>query len=147
MKYFVFDEFVKSDTANKLNIDNTPKDDTIIENINEVMEVMDIIREKWTVYCKEHNYKKPQIIVNSGYRCETLNKAVGGSKTSSHRFGSAVDYEAQNGHNTELYKVTQDTLYNEGIKFDQLIDENNMSWIHLGLKGKNNERRMQIKKL
>lgn len=146
-KYFKFEEFTKSATAKRLGIDNTPKDETIINNINEVMEVMDKIRIYWTKYCEDKGYKHPQIVVNSGYRCEALNKAINGAKRSAHKIGAACDFEAINGRNNELYKVTQEVLFNEGIRFDQLIDEYNMSWIHLGLKTINNEQRSQIKKI
>ena len=50
-KYFVYSEFIKSETAKKLNIDNTPKEEYIQDNILEMMRVMDKIRERWTDYC------------------------------------------------------------------------------------------------
>lgn len=146
-KYFTYSEFIKSSTAKRLGIDNTPPTEEIQDNIIELMRVMDIIREKWTVYCKDNCLPNPQIIITSGYRCEALNKAVKGSQTSSHKIGSAADFKARNGQNSALFKVTQETLYNENIPFDQLIDENNCAWIHLGLKNRNNGRRGQVKAL
>lgn len=145
-KYFTVYEFIKSDTAKKLNIDNTPNEEQM-DNILELMRVMDKIRERWTDYCEQNYLQSPEIIVNSGYRCNDLNEAVGGSETSAHRIGSACDFEAKNGHNSDLFKVVQQTLYDEGIMWDQLIDENDGAWIHLGLKNRNGIRRMQIKSL
>ena len=80
-KYFTYYEFIKSDTANRLKIDNTPTSPTVQNNILEMMKVMDKIRENWTQYCKENYLGSAAIIVNSGYRSEALNKAVNGSKT------------------------------------------------------------------
>lgn len=146
-KYFVYSEFVRSSTAERLGIDNNPQEEYIQDNIIEMMRVMDKIRERWTYYCKDNCLQDPAIIVNSGYRCDALNEAVGGSKTSSHKIGSACDFEARNGRNSDLFKVAQQTLYDEGIPFDQLIDEHGGDWIHLGLKNRNGERRGQVKAL
>ena len=136
-KYFVYSEFIKSDTAKRLNIDNTPTEEYIQDNILELMKVMDVIRERWTSYCEENHLSKPQIIVNSGYRCEALNKAVGGSKTSAHRIGSAVDFEAQNGRNGELFNLIVNMIEKGEIKCSQLIwekgDKQNPDWIHFAL--------------
>lgn len=143
-KYFTYSEFIKSETAKKLNIDNTPTDEHIQDNILSLMRVMDKIRERWTDYCKENYLGNPAIIVNSGYRCEALNKALKGSKTSAHRIGAAVDFEAKNGRNKDLFGIVQEVLKECQISFDQLIDEYDFSWIHLGLKNCSGEQRKQI---
>lgn len=80
-KYFKVEEFLRSETADKLGIDNTPIDETIIDNINYSLERLNEIRE---------NYGKP-IIISSGYRCQALNEAVGGVKDSGHTKGLCVD--------------------------------------------------------
>lgn len=143
-KYFSYYEFIKSDTATKLGIDNTPTSERIQNNILKLMRVMDKIRTEWTEYCKEHCLGTAAIIVNSGYRCPALNKALNGSKTSAHMIGAAVDFEALNGHNKELFEVTKKVLKENEIPFDQLLDEYNLSWIHLGIKNKSGETRGQI---
>ena len=143
-KYFSYYEFVKSNTARKLGIDNTPTDEHIQDNILEVMGVMDKVREKWTDYCNENCLQNPQIIITSGYRCNALNKAVSGSKTSAHRIGAATDFKAKNGQNKALFKVVQEVLNEQQIDFDQLIDEYDFSWLHLGLKNCSGQRRKQV---
>lgn len=145
-RYFTPYEFIKSDTANRLKIDNTPTPQ-VMDNIIQVMRVMDVIREEWTSYCKENYLGSPAIIVNSGYRSEALNKAVNGSKTSAHKIGSACDFEALNGQNKALFEVTKKTLLDNNIPFDQLLDEWNWSWIHLGLKNLQGLQRRQIKSM
>ena len=145
-KYFTPYEFIKSDTANRLKIDNTPTPQ-VMDNIIQVMRVMDVIRENWTQYCKENYLGSPAIIVNSGYRSEALNKAVNCSKTYAHKIGEACDFEALNGQNKALFEVTKKTLLDNNIPFDQLLDEWNWSWIHLGLKNLQGLQRRQIKSM
>lgn len=134
-KYFVFSEFTKSDTAKRLKIDNTPSEEHA-DNVIEMMRMMDKIRERWTHYCKENYLTKPQIIVNSGYRSEALNTAIKGSKTSQHKTGSAVDFEAKNGQNKALFEVILKMIEDGEIRCSQLIwekgDDENPDWIHIG---------------
>lgn len=135
--FFTYYEFIKSETATKLGIDNTPTDDTIQDNILELMRIMDKIREKWTEYCTLNCLPNPEIIITSGYRCNALNKAVGGSKTSAHRIGAACDFEANNGHNGELFNLIVNMIEKGEIKCSQLIwekgDKQNPDWIHFAL--------------
>ena len=146
-KWFTYGEFIKSDTAKKLNIDNTPTEEYIQDNIINLMRIMDKIRERWTDYCEDNCLQNPQIIINSGYRCEELNKAVKGSKTSAHKIGAACDFEALNGRNKELFEVVQNTLKEYEIPFDQLINENDYEWIHLGIVNMLGLSRKEVKSL
>jgi hypothetical protein len=71
-------------------------------------------------------YGKP-IIVNSGYRCEALNKAIGGAKSSQHMLGEAADITVgSKEENEKLFDYIKDNL-----EFDQLINESNFSWVHV----------------
>lgn len=142
-EYFNLFEFTRSGKAKELGIDNTPSEQEV-DNIIEVMRVMDKIRGRWTAYCNGNCIFKPQIIVTSGYRCEALNEAVGGSKTSAHKIGSAVDFKAANGHNKELFEVCRDVLIEEGIPFEELINERDYSWIHLALRDLEGNQRREI---
>lgn len=77
MKYFTIEELCESETAEELGIDNTPTDQ-VKENLTFFTEkILDPLRESWG----------SAIVVNSGYRCPELNKAVGGSETSVHPLG------------------------------------------------------------
>ena len=73
-QYFKVEELLRSETAERYGIDNTPTDDDIIDNINYTIRRLDEIRE---------GYGKP-IIINSGYRCPELNRKVGGVSSSFH---------------------------------------------------------------
>lgn len=138
-KYFKFEEFIKSDTAERLGIDNEPTDETVIDNIHILISVMDLIREEWSIYCEKNGMQHPQIIVNSGYRSEPLNKAVKGSPTSNHKKGTAVDFRAKNWDNKALWEVVLYTLKKYNIEWNQLIDECRLTWIHLDIGGNKKE--------
>ena len=118
MKYFTIEEMIKSSTATAKRIDNTPNQ-TVIDSLTKLIEaVLDPLRE-W--------YGKP-IRVNSGYRCEALNKAVGSkAKNSQHLYGEAADITAgSKTENEKLFNYIKDNL-----PFDQLINESNFSWVHV----------------
>jgi hypothetical protein len=137
MKYFTIKELCYSDTAKLHKIDNTPTEE-IINNLTEFTDnVLDVIREAWGSAIK----------VNSGYRCEKLNKKVGGSKTSSHKYGFAVDLKPVNGLINDFFEFVKTYLIENGIAFDQLIDEysGNSHWVHIGYKNSQGEQRKQIK--
>lgn len=137
-KYFTFNELTRSDTANRLKIDNEPKEEATKDNIKELMLFLDGVREGWTEECKDKGYGDPAIMVNSGYRSEALNKAVKGSKTSEHMLGTAADIEPKNGRNKEFFEWMK--TYVADKQFSQLIneypDKNNCpSWIHISIRG------------
>lgn len=118
MKYFTIEEMIKSSTATAKRIDNTPNQ-TVIDSLTKLIEaVLDPLRE-W--------YGKP-IRVNSGYRCEALNEAVGSkTKKSQHLYGEAADITVGTKKgNKKLFEYIKDNL-----PFDQLINESNFSWVHV----------------
>lgn len=117
MKYFTIEEMTESSTAKANGIDNTPSDEEIAKLQKLIEAVLDPLRE-W--------YGKP-IRVNSGFRCEALNEAVGGSDTSQHRLGEAADITVGTKKgNKKLFEYIKDNL-----PFDQLINESNFSWVHV----------------
>lgn len=80
------------------------------------------------------HYGKP-VVVHSGFRCYELNKAVGGSATSQHMIGEAVDFHVEG----VTLEETFNWLWKEpGIPFGQLIDERRGDgrWLHIGMGGK-----------
>ena len=131
MKFFTVSESVRSETADKKGIDNRlPKD--LLPNVQALVNnVLDPLREA---------YGKP-IIVTSGYRCEALNKAVGGSKTSDHMKGCAVDIVGTPNtkmENKRLFNLIQSL----NLPFDQLIDEKNFDWVHVSYREGNNRKQV-----
>lgn len=139
MKYFTLKEMEYSSTAVQKKMPNPIPRDQLLNWIWLIEKVLDPIREA---------YKKP-IRVNSGFRTLQLNNAIGGSKTSQHmglNNTAAADISGGSpGENKQIYNIA-DRLQKEGkIDFDQLIDENNMQWVHIGIKIKDPNRRQRLK--
>jgi uncharacterized protein YcbK (DUF882 family) len=86
------------------------------------------------------------IIVNSGYRCDELNEKVGGSDTSVHKIGFAVDLWPKNGKIEEFKMFIKDYLQNNNLAWDQLLYEKNKNtqWVHIGLYNNYMQQRMII---
>lgn len=129
---FTIAELTKSPTAKRLSIDNKPGQ-VITENLNRLIkEVLQPIRDAWG----------QPIIVTSGYRCERLNKAIGGAIRSDHVYGCAADIKTVSDtrdDNKKLFDLII-KLKDEGvIKTRQIIDEYNLDWIHLSINNKYNK--------
>ena len=88
MKYFTIKELCYSGTAQKLGIKNEPNEEIKQHLVELITKILDPLREAWG---------KP-IRVTSGFRGETLNKAVKGSTTSAHCFGYAADLQPLTGN-------------------------------------------------
>lgn len=117
--HFTLAEFVTSQTAARLGIDNTPGPVTIA-NLRKTAATLERVRSL---------LGGVPIIVTSGYRCPKLNKAIGGSATSAHMTGMAVDFIAP--RYGSPYKIAKAIVGSE-IPFDQVIHEFG-TWVHLGL--------------
>lgn len=106
---FHLDEFIKSNTATRLGIDNTPSPE-VIENLRLLCEhVLQPLR----------NALSCTITVSSGYRCTQLNKAVRGALNSQHLLGQAADIEVAGLDN----KVLAEKIKELELPFHQLILE------------------------
>lgn len=134
--YFTIKELTKSDTARRLGIDNTPPPDVIPHMQELITKLLNPIREAWG----------SPIVVNSGYRCQKLNAAVKGSKTSAHLTGYAADLVPVNGQREKFIKFVIDFLKTSNIPFDQCINEYG-KWCHVGLKNNSGMQRKQILKI
>jgi hypothetical protein len=121
-------EAVTSQTAIRKKIDNTPNE-LVIENLKHIaINIFQKVRE---------HFGEP-IRLSSGYRSLALNKAVGGSKSSQHVTGEALDIQGTNGlTNSQIFYYIKDNL-----NFDQLIweygDEDEPAWVHVSLRKKGN---------
>lgn len=130
MKYFTISELIRSDTAIARKIWNGANREQE-DNLTALVEaVLDPLRM---------SYGKP-IHISSGYRCPTLNKAIGGVANSQHMKGEAVDIDL--GSTTENRKLAK-FIVDLKLPFDQLIDEANYAWVHVSHK-KNGGNRGQI---
>jgi putative chitinase len=119
---FALKDFIKSETATRKGIDNTPTTDHKIA----LKAVCEHILEP--VFA---NYNQ-KVRINSSYRSPKLNAAVGGSAKSQHCNGEAVDFEIDGLSNPELAKWVV-----KNCEFDQVILEfynpkegPNSGWVH-----------------
>ena len=117
-----YKEGVRSRTADRRGLDNTPNESQL-KCMKEIAEaVFEPLRE-WV---------GGPIKINSFFRGEPVNTAIGGSKYSQHMKGQAMDIDDTFGHktNAEMYHYIKDNL-----DFDQLIwefgDDENPNWIHV----------------
>jgi zinc D-Ala-D-Ala carboxypeptidase len=124
-------EVTRSNTATRKGIENTPNDEQLAR-----IKVLAV-----TVFDQLRAWVGGPVKINSGFRSEALNKAIGGSKTSQHcaNNGAAFDIDDTFGHktNAEMFEYIKNNL-----RFDQLIwefgDENNPDWIHVSYNEGNN---------
>ena len=119
---FTLSELVKSDTALRHDMDNTPGEKEI-ENLKTLAEkVLQPIRD---------HYQKG-VKCNSGYRAPEVNQKVGGSRTSDHCKGQAVDIEIPGVPNADLAQ-----WITENLDFTQVILEfytqgvPDSGWVHV----------------
>jgi hypothetical protein len=128
-KYITFLQATKSLTAQRLGIENTPNED----QLKKMKKVGTIIYDKVYEYILSTN--KEKISVSSFFRSEELNKKVGGSKTSQHCKGEAIDIDSSYS-NSEIFNYIRLNL-----NFTQLIAEfkqnNEPSWVHVSFSDNN----------
>lgn len=140
-KNFTLEELTASSTAKRLKIDNTPSQKTV-NYLQKLADLLQIIR---------NHYDKP-ITVGSAYRCEKLNKAVGGAVNSDHKYGCAADIHSLSDtlkDNKELYDLIV-KLVNDGIiECRQIIweygNDNGPDWVHISINNEyNSNKKNQI---
>ena len=119
---FSLAEMVKSDTALRHDMDNTPGE-TEIANLKTLCEkVLQPVRDHFQTGVK----------VNSGFRHPEVNAKVGGSKTSDHCKGQAADIEIPGTANADLAVWIM-----ENLDYTQLILEfytpgvPDSGWVHV----------------
>lgn len=120
-------EVIRSESAKRNGISNMPTPEHI-ENFKILAtKVFEPVREHFGV----------PIRISSGYRSAELNKCIGGSATSQHSTGEAIDID-QDGTtitNKQVFDYIKDNL-----AFDQLINEFNYAWVHVSYKANGKQR-------
>lgn len=127
-----YEEVIHSDTAVRRRIANEPNEEQL-ENIKRLAE---------KVFQPIRNHFGVPIIINSFFRSLTLNKRIGGSKTSQHcaNNGAAMDIRGSSGvSNKKIFDFIKDNL-----DFDQLIwefgTEKEPRWVHVSYKSEQENR-------
>ncbi len=124
---FSFSELINSEIAKKNKINNIP-------DISSMDNILNLI-----VFCLQpiRNLINKPMIVTSGFRCENVNKIVGGSSNSQHKTGQAVDFIIKD----MIPSAIIDIILNSNIEFDQLINEYN-KWVHISFNKANNRKQV-----
>ena len=118
---FTLNELTKSETATRLDLDNTPNEEQI--------ESLRLLCENILQPVRDH-FGKP-VKISSGFRAPAVNQATGGSATSDHCKGQACDFEIEGLSNPDVA-----TWIMENLTYSQLILEfyvqgqPNSGWIH-----------------
>ena len=110
--HFTLEEMLHSDTAEKKKIEN---------RINAV-EVNNLVRLCTKVLEPLREHFGTPVKINSGFRCQALNKAVGGAANSYHTKGRAVDIPMHPGWLAYI---------RDHLPHTELINEG--TWIHIAL--------------
>jgi zinc D-Ala-D-Ala carboxypeptidase len=115
-KDFSLDEFVISQAATRMGFPNTPTP-LIIDELHRLCTV---------ILQPLRNALGVPVIISSGYRSPTLNKAIGGVMNSAHMYGRAADLIVPGMQPRHVCRRIVDL----GIPFDQLIEEFG-AWTHV----------------
>jgi len=130
-KHLTLEECTRSETADKLKIVNNNPNLATIEN-------MKLLAEKVFEPMRDH-FKVP-IHVSSMYRGLPLNSAIGGSLSSQHCVGQAMDIDMGDKSKPSNFEIFQ--YIKKNLKFDQLIwelgDDKNPSWVHVSFSSTKN---------
>lgn len=133
-EHFTLGEMIVSPTAKRLGIPNTPTAEHI-ENMRYCCEkILEPVRAKFG-----------PVTINSSYRAPLVNKAVGGSATSQHVNGQAIDFEVKGVDNKKVADWVADNL-----EFDQVILEfyaagdKNSGWVHASIKKEGGNRKQRL---
>lgn len=128
-KDFTLEEFTSSSIAKRFSIPNIPGPEQISNMQRLCNDILQPIRDRLV----------SPIRVTSGFRSRELNKKAGGSKTSQHILGQAADIVCFD--NRRLWHLIASMIEKGEITVGQLINERNLSWIHISLPypGKKNQ--------
>lgn len=131
-------EVMRSETAKRKGISNMPTE-AHIENFK-------LLAEKVFEPIREH-FGAP-IHISSGYRSAALNKAVGGSSSSQHCSGEAIDIDMDGSADGITNKMVFDYI-KDNLQFDQLIFEfgtdANPDWVHVSYESTGKQRKQVLK--
>jgi hypothetical protein len=115
---FTLEELTNSETAVRLNIDNTPTVE-VIDNLKFLSGRLEDVR----------SILRCPMLISSGFRCNVLNDFLGSKRSSQHITGNAVDFIAPNFGNPRSV-VEEIIKHTSKINYDQVILEFGR-WIHL----------------
>ena len=117
--------YIKSATAIRLGIDNTPPGEVIPRLQALHRNIFCPIAEEFAKYDFHHP------LINSGYRCLELNRALKSKDTSQHIRGEAIDIEVEGFDNKGLFEFCKTLDYDQLILEFYNIEDPQSGWVHI----------------
>ena len=117
-----------------------------IENLRRLCGWLEMLRDEWN---RRYGEGDDPIFINSGYRSEAVNKAVGGVKGSNHLTGCAADIRVAGMEQALRYAVILLDISDESREdFDELLLERSPRgtyWLHFAVRSPSQENRRKIR--
>ena len=117
-----------------------------IENLKRLCGWLEMLRDEWN---RRYGEGDDPIVINSGYRSEAVNKAVGGVKGSNHLIGCAADIRVAGMEQALRYAVILLDISDESQEdFDELLLERSPKgsyWLHFAVRPPSQENRRKIR--
>ena len=139
-QHFTLGELTKTNT----NIKNVPNE-VQVENLKRLCGWLEMLRSEWN---KRYGEGNDPIIINSGYRSEAVNKAVGGVSGSNHLTGCAVDIHVYGIEQLVRYAaILLDISDLNNEDFDELLLERSPRgtyWLHFAVRPTGNRRKIRL---
>ena len=133
-KNFSLNEVCRSNTARVKGLPNVPNAEQV-KNLQQLCEnVLQPLRD----------YLGEPVVINSGFRSQAVNMAVGGAKNSQHTKGEAADIKCKD----FLYAKKIYTWIMDNLQFDQLILESKGKtvWVHVSFRASRPNRQQALRK-
>ena len=117
-----------------------------IENLKRLCGWLEMLRDEWN---RRYGEGDDPIVINSAYRSEAVNKAVGGVKGSNHLTGCAADIRVAGMEQALRYAVILLDISDESQEdFDELLLERSPKgsyWLHFAVRPPSQENRRKIR--
>ena len=163
--HFTLGELTKTSVKG---IDNTPSHAAVLNLKNLCENWLEELRQRYNkLYvlthvatregqapCTSHTGASPcvsqeePLLINSGFRSEAVNKAIGGVKGSNHLTGCAVDIRVLGLEQAIRYAcILLDIADEKGLDFDELLIERSPKgtfWLHFAVRPKDNRRKVRL---
>ena len=139
-EHFKLEELCKTKTG----IENVPNE-AQVENLKRLCSWLEMLRSEWN---KRYGEGNDPIFINSGFRSEAVNKAVGGVKGSNHLSGCAADIRVAGIEQLVRYATILLDISDESKEdFDELLLERSPKgdyWLHFAVRPSGNRRKVRL---